>query len=364
MKTPRPPTEAPARACARCPAFTLLEIVGVLAIISILATAMIPAMMKQMDQAALSKEMSDMASIAAALQSHVLNSKSIPNYNNWVATLSLDAAMPADTLTNTVRGLPRAFLIDTNGWLGTTNLPFTQSTNGLPVCPTNARVMIVSTLGKALPVSSGKPATASFNDIWNTPTGSTPSTWTTWGGNPQDLVVQRINLTPLFHRLILVNGSVGGTGYFSIDGSVPMDMPTNALGWSRYFLDGTIIGLHDTNGTLVAGEVLKSDLSRVFDNGIWRDGTQVGLRTNAPGSDWVSLATQFIANGTSASLQFKGTTRAMASLITSYMYAYSAWVSENPCFSTNTYGAIGKCPEYMLITNALNSLSQNGYLVP
>src|SRR6266511_5640380 len=60
--------------------------------------------------------------------------------------------------------------------IGPTNtsqlLPYTQSTNG-SAPPLNPRLMILSSLAQALPVSSG--TNSAFQTIWNTADGAVPS---------------------------------------------------------------------------------------------------------------------------------------------------------------------------------------------
>lgn len=349
----------------RARAFSLIEMVGVMAIIAILAAAVVPVVMKQMDQAALTKETSDLSCMAAALQSYILTTKTVPSYTDWAAAISSVAAMSVPSVTNTPRGHARAFLVDPALQIGGAGLPYTQTANSCTTAPVSARLMIVSTLARALPVSSGVPTSIAFNDIWNTPKGTKPSTWTTWAGNGQDLVIQRINLASLFCRLILNNSDVGGAGFFAVDGTNTVAMPVGAGGWSAYYLRGTTLGLCDTNGLLMARELLTSDVSHVFDSGIWRDTSQFGLRTNAvPASDPSAIAAQFINAPPPPGSKWGATPSGVASLISAYTYAYTAWATESPCFSYNGNGNANKCPEYVLINDALSGFSKGGNLVP
>lgn len=311
--------------------FSLVEMVGVLAVIAILATAVVPPVMKQMDDAARTKEMADQSAMAAALKSHVLRAKSIPDATTWAAVISDEAMMPMAAITNTPRGYARAFLIDTNGWLGTVTLPYNQTTNGTATAPASARMMIVATLGRALPLTSGQPPAATFNDIWNTPQGAKPSTWTTWAGNGGDLLIQRINLAPLFHRLILVNSDVGGIGGFAIDGSAPLAVPVGGSGWDAYYLEGTVFGLYDTNTALMVRAALESDTSCVFESGVWRDGIQSGVRT-AP-QDIVANASQFLSSPAFPRPAPGADPASLASLMYSFMSTYNQWATESPPFS-------------------------------
>ncbi len=340
--------------------FSLVEMVGVLAIIALLAAALVPVVMKQMDQAALTKETADLRVMSAALQSSILATKTIPTYTNWAPAVSSFAAMSLASVTNTSRGYARAFLIDPNLQIGGAGLPYTQTTNSCTNAPVSARALIVGTLARALPVASGILSSNAFNDLWNTPKGTKPSTWTTWAGNGQDLVIQRINLAPLFHRVILNNGAVGGTGYFSIDAGGPLAVPPGAAGWNAYYLDGTALGLYDTNVNLMARELVKNDLSHVFEYSVWRDGIQMGASTGP--TDFTALATQFMAAPSSPAAKWSATPSGLASLMYTFMNAYTAWAAQTPCFAFKGQNSEQQVPEYTMLQAVLKCFSTADYL--
>jgi len=99
------------------------------------------------------------------------------------------------------------FLIDPGMQLGLpaspTRLPYYQSNfissaRATPCQPQNPRVMIVSSLGLALPAAVvngvfGTTLNNYFSDLWNAAVGTVPNdtAWTGWTGNPADVIVQR-----------------------------------------------------------------------------------------------------------------------------------------------------------------------------
>jgi type II secretory pathway pseudopilin PulG len=152
-------------------AFSLIELIGVLAVLAIVAAATVPVVIKHIDLAAYNGESASLNGMSTALIQYVLRSNSIPNQTGWVQAISSELTLRSNQIAATPRNWSRAYLIDTNGWLRTAlaSGAWNQSAGGTVLAPTNARLMIVSALARGLPVSSGMPSAASFQDIWNTP---------------------------------------------------------------------------------------------------------------------------------------------------------------------------------------------------
>src|SRR5262249_3543128 len=149
----------------------------------------------------------------------------------------------------------RAYVYDNSGFLGTNSVvPYLYNQNaagvqaaGTPTTPgTNARIMILSTLARQLPISSGGLSAANFDAIWSTAGGDKPTTWTNWAGKGEDLLIQRINVEPIFHRVLLVNADIGSQPYFSINGN-QLPVPAGGGGQNAYYIRGTVLGLRGTN---------------------------------------------------------------------------------------------------------------------
>src|ERR1035441_9394685 len=107
--------------------------------------------------------------------------------------------------------------------------------------------MIVSTVaGPPLPVSSGQ--SSSFDTIWNTPLRAKPSTWTAWTGRGEDLVIQRINLDPLFCRVILSPIDWTSSGSFAItNGIVSTTTTVASVPSDTWCLQGSVLSLYNTD---------------------------------------------------------------------------------------------------------------------
>jgi hypothetical protein len=185
------------------------------------------------------------------------------------------------------------------------------------------------------------------------------SSFTTWinnGGKAGDLVIQRINLDPLFHHVILVNGYIPPAhGYFSINGSSPAPVPYGGSGTNTYYLDGSVLGLYDTNSNLMAQEIIKRDLSRVFEYGLWRDQIYAGT-TNGFLAGLDLLAASFFVSAAPIGSTNGATPPGVLGSMASYMEGYMSWAAMSPCFSYSTSSYTnGSFAPYNEISGALIS---------
>jgi prepilin-type N-terminal cleavage/methylation domain-containing protein len=365
-----------------CRGFSLIEMIGVLAIVALLAATLVPVVIKRIDFAAWNTESASLSAMADALTQHIVRSDNIPcaiNYS-WVRAITNELALASNNIAVNPRGWNRAYLIDPNGWLNTALAAsdWNQTASGTTSPPINARVMIVSCMSMQLPVSSGFPSAAAFSDIWNTPVNAKPAnaTWAdaNWPGKGGDLLIQRINLQPLFHRVILINGLTTGhpewQGSFSINtnASASDEVPLGGAGTNSFYLDGSVLGLY-TNipPSLVAQEIIKSDLSRVCEYGVWQDLINFGL-TNIPPMDIGSIAASFYTNTPppigSANV-WGATPAAVVGLMTAYMNGYSTWAAQSPCFSyTGSVTNLTSFPPYNEIHNAIDVFTNGGLVMP
>src|SRR5439155_22575942 len=114
----------------------------------------------------------------------------------------------------------------------------------------------LSTIAIALPYSNGGINSANFSSIWNAANYTKPSFLSSWTGKGDDLVIQRINLDPLFHHLILTTRDTSTAAGYSVNSSSRYSVPNTTNGLDSYYLDGTAIGLW-SGATLTNAFVLK-----------------------------------------------------------------------------------------------------------
>lgn len=249
--------------------FTLIETIGVLAIVAIILSMLVPNLFKTISETHIRNERQLMKAFEDAFKKNSMRNRRIPDHNGWADALSKELAIPIENVTNIFK-TPRVFLIHPQFQIGPNlqSLPYTQGTNG-SLQPKNARVMIISSLGPPLPVQSG--IFQDFDRVWNTPDGQIPTVWqNSWKSKPEFLTIQRIELAPLFKFVIINNLDPDWNAIISIDNSPLIVVPRTPEGFSGFFFRDTVFSFYDTNGVKVSESVLMGDYSFVFESGAWR----------------------------------------------------------------------------------------------
>ncbi len=149
-------------------AFTLIEMIGVLAIVAVLAGLLVPVAFGHLDQIASEQETARLQALGDALQQNILTTHSISSYTNWATVVATQSGLDIGSVTNNFRNRQRVFLVDAGGWLSN-RLTYVQNSVGSSNLPVNARVMLVSSLGRNLPITTGMPLASDFDALWNAP---------------------------------------------------------------------------------------------------------------------------------------------------------------------------------------------------
>jgi len=346
--------------CRHCLcAFTLIEFIGVLAVITILVGLTLPSIIRRIDEAAKRRELSDLNAIHKAVKMGILQSRTI-SLTNWAQGAANWSMMSASKVIQTPRGITRQLYSDPGCGLFTSTI--IQTVDGFTNIPSQARLMLVSAI--ASPEPPAPPATAAaFEDVWNTPNGSIPSAWTSWTGRGDDVVVQRMNLAPLFHRVVLFNRSSNTVGFAIDRNTAPTGIPPNAPVRDVYYLDGSVLGLYASTNyattNLLLTEVINRDISRVFEGGIWRD--QIGPGPYSPiEQDFDNLAYAFLTSASPPSSKRGDNVFGVADMLIAYMTAYASWANMNPCFSFLGKGNNKFVPEYVLLDQVTTCFGNPG----
>lgn len=277
-------------------AFTLIEMVGVMALIAISAAMILPALIAQTDNATASLENAALQSYVTALQNSIQRHHVIPGVtgpNGWVNVVATELGVTSNSIAFNAHNNQRVLVIDTNGFGKMGALPYTEPSTGMPDALTNStspRLMIVSSLGAALPAMLTTLTTnttvnlspADFNALWNTANGTVPAAnevWSGWTGHATDVAVQRMDAGYLFAHLVLSNEDTN-TVYFSVNGNLQSLAPAPATtNLNAYYLTATALNLYlsvVTNGlvnwtNLEAAQILNKDSSWVYSGGGWRN---------------------------------------------------------------------------------------------
>jgi type II secretory pathway pseudopilin PulG len=258
-------------------AMSLIELIGALALLAVMGGMMIPFGIRTIDRIVAEREVSTLATLGDSFRNAILRSRQITNAVHWPDVIATEAGMDRATVAQNARRNPRAFLYDKGGWLNTA-LPYRQTNStppGLSTLPGNARVMIVSSLGRPLPATLNNTdiSAADFAALWDTPENLVPSSgpWVGWEGRSDDVKVQRVNLASLFVNLVLSTYAQTNLGRYRIDSSAPF-VATDGAGVAAYFFKGTTLDLFSSppESALQHTHVLDCDTSFVYENNAWR----------------------------------------------------------------------------------------------
>src|SRR5262249_37051146 len=128
-------------------AFTLIEIIGALAILAVVAAVIISATFRRLDIAAVNLESTNLVSFAGALQSSALRTRYIPGAtgtNNCVKMIAGELGVSPYMISTNARTFRRVLLTDPNNSIP---FPYSQTISGTgSILPPTARLIILSTL--------------------------------------------------------------------------------------------------------------------------------------------------------------------------------------------------------------------------
>ncbi|MCB1126193.1 MAG: hypothetical protein KDM81_06840 [Verrucomicrobiae bacterium] len=298
-------------------AWTLVELIGVLAIIAMLVVVGATVGLAYCDQLVRDRERLTLQEMADALRRSVVRDLRIPDQTGYAAQIAAFSGQPVDQIQANGQGNPRLLLIDP----GLTNtgfsLPFDQAAAGLSGAgthsPGNVRMLLVSSLGAPLPVSlgtppGGMPAGNLFSNCWATSAGQIPS-GLDWHGDPADLFLQRIHFQDLFHPVVMNHAEIAGThtnGQVRLPGMNSFAAPPGApFPAARWYLHGTTIVLSNAVDATAFSEIVQEGLTFTYEKGRWLRGTESlvtgsSLRSPITGADFEEALGEFLASADSS----------------------------------------------------------------
>lgn len=346
----------------RAAGFSLIELIGVLAVVAIAAALIIPSIIRRVDNAARIKEGNDLLAISNSIALNVMRTRVIPSetagLTNWARFVADWTRTSSNQVAINPRRNARAFLVDNGGWFQSRTLPYVQGTAGSATRPVNARVILLSSMDPARPLPQtlpARPSATEFNAIWDAAENVRPGTtlWTTdWGGRGEDLVIQRIDVGKLFHHLILVNRDPPGRALFSIDANDPTAL--NAV-HAAFYLNGTDLGLYPTNVPVTAQIrlTLTEDKSFVFQGNWWGNTlTEGDSYYDIVASEFANTAAMFMISSNYAA-GHKGNQEGAVVAMFNFMLAYQLWANQCPQhFPKYGRSARSDWPEWLLMDDA------------
>ncbi|HEX3728896.1 MAG TPA: prepilin-type N-terminal cleavage/methylation domain-containing protein [Opitutaceae bacterium] len=189
-------------------AFTLIEMIGVLAIMAIMAGVIVPRALHSIDTAAISAESQTLANLGGQIPLYLKDQGAAPTAANWTTALAAYAGLSPTNLSANSRHVNRVYLAD-------------------PASNPSQRVMILSSMRASLRLPAAINGAAAFQTIWQTADGAVPDPsswngWSRWANVAQAgdfLVIERVNLLPVYETdlqsltLTLNNRGAGTTSY-------------------------------------------------------------------------------------------------------------------------------------------------------
>jgi len=225
--------------------FTLLEMIGVLAITAIIAATITPNVVRQLNAANADAEAQTLDTLGGALVDYIEANKRIPGPPNadWSGSIAQMAAVPTALVLRNEKGFLRGYYVDPRFFTASAQaFSAYQQQHGLATAPVSPRIMLVSMLKSNAP---GAPTTAAgFNDIWEQT--NTPSIV-----ESNDNHIERINLSDLFQQVVLINNLEVQPAY-RIEGgpatSLALASAGGTLGLTRFIVRGSRLELVNDSG--------------------------------------------------------------------------------------------------------------------
>ena len=244
--------------------FSLMELIGVMAVMAILAGTLAPNIADGLNQAYSDAEKASMQVLSDGLRRYVLEQKRIPraNINQWRPAIASVVSVPDDQVAFNDKGFRRRLVFDPR-FLTTvdSNFPGIVQNQGLAAPPVSPRAMLISDLNRNVPAVANN--TATFTSIWNQ-TGTPPIV------ESDDVIIERIHFGDLFHRVILSNQNAAQP-YFRFETGTTVAVPPSVGGAdgviTRYVLQNSQISLFQDpfpSGGLQHVMLVKEDYSNRY----------------------------------------------------------------------------------------------------
>ncbi len=329
-------------------AFTLIEILCVLAIIVLLAAVAAKNVMESIKTARRDAEVASMGSLADAFRASIIDSKSIPAAANWHTGVFANLAIAPNKVTNTTAGTRRAFLYDPAFRVGTNTTsvpPYIQGNNG-SLQPAAPRAVLLSSMYWALP-TLGTDATT-FSNLWATPRYGVPdgAAWDSWGTSCPDLHIERLDLRDLFACVVLENLDSSNAAPYSMESGVNTSVPAGTRR-QMWVLKTSVLNLNYTNNTLQAREYVTEDVSYTYEYGAWGRYARYGPNS---GAGWFGVMTdRFLAAAQRGTAQTYSKQQWVADAMCQFLYNFGQ-------YSLVNFPATNGTPSFVMSCAATNAL--------
>ena len=253
--------------------YALLLILMLVAVTGVLASVLVPDLVRQSMRIHAKEEEGTLALIGKGLRLSILRTQTVPGKTNWVDAVVRETELNRLEVTQVYPHFPsdtntqRIYLIHPS-WTpssGSGLLPYHQSPEGVGFSTTQAptihtRLMVVSNTRRelALPMASGVASATQFDQLWewayDPVLKSPPAGWpSSWSGKADGLHLERLDLADYFHTLTLKNLN------YSLDKSYPFENVTTEV--RRHMLRGSLLEVFRHSGVLYASFIVNKDRS-------------------------------------------------------------------------------------------------------
>ncbi|MBN8249286.1 MAG: hypothetical protein J0L84_17805, partial [Verrucomicrobia bacterium] len=263
-----PAAETRRNAAAARKAFTLLELVAMLAVLALLIGVTASVLLTRVRDARRKAEQAELGWISSLWPAVLLQSRSLPPAEHWAEWMATNTSQPIQRIALNGSGLRRQVVFDPAMRLGRPAAapPFVQSATG-SLAPVQPRLIVVSGLTETLPDLQ----TFDFESLWTHAPDRWPEGWpAAWPGEPADLMLARVDLRHQFRHLILQNADPDANATCRIQAQSVLIAPGDAVdGW---FLEGSSLELFAGSGSTPVPQTTErivEDASFVFERGRW-----------------------------------------------------------------------------------------------
>lgn len=311
--------------------FSLLEVIVVLALMSILGTIAVQSLFVRIVQAQRDENQAALDRYVGAVESLILRTQTVPSASDLPGAVAEEIGIPVSQVAVNRSGYARAFRWDPSCRVGAdanSVPPYTQSSAG-SVSPVSSRLLIISSLGRALPTLGT--SQAAFDGLWSTAEDAVPASWTGWSADGKDLRLRRLNIQGLFQRVVLNNLDPINSAVYSVVGSTNVTLaPRQQL--VAWFIRGSQMTFRYPNGAIQASEFIDIDSSYSHENGRWGKGID---RASPPAlGGFATLIEQFLAVGVGNRVpKFGATPQAVVDEVFTYLWNYGIWATGDPPYA-------------------------------
>ncbi len=335
---------------SRCRALTLVEMMGVLAIVALVATLFFGMTLAYCNRHAREAELRSLHVLGEGLRLSVTSDLRIPCQTNFAVQISRYSGQSLGSILTNAVGNPRLLVIDpgvtNSGW----DLPFDQTANPMSGAgggtPRNLRMLLISSVAGPLPAGlpvppGGKVTSTLFSNLWAAPVGTLPA-GLAWSGDPHDLFIQRVQFLDLFYPVSLNHAEFTGVhtnGRVRWPGMTGFAAPTGApFPWTRWYLKGTSLILSNAADHSTLSEIVTDPVSFTYEKGFWlrsmNDLTKSSVELSPiTGADFERAVSAFLAGSTHSHGHNPGAFDT-AQQVVSAMSNYVLWGAQGPNSTT------------------------------